>query len=113
VTVVGALLPEVLVAVLLFTMVGAAALSTLGVLTARDTFDRLHYVGPASMLGGVAVVAATVAETGFSMVALRAAVAVGVLQVAAAVSTHATARAALGRGELGRLRDADDQVVEP
>jgi len=101
------------VGMLLLVMLGAAALSSIGVLTARDTFDRLHYVGPAAMLGGVAVVAATVVETGFGMIALRAGLAVGVLQIAAAVTTHATARAALGRGELARMRQAHDEVVEP
>jgi multisubunit Na+/H+ antiporter MnhG subunit len=104
---------EPLVATLLVVVLGAATLSSLGVLTARDTLDRLHYVGPAAMLGGVAVVGAVVAETGFGLIALRAALAVGILQVAAAVTTHATARAALGRGELARLREADDGAVEP
>jgi multisubunit Na+/H+ antiporter MnhG subunit len=107
------LLPQLLVGAFLLVLLGAAAVSTMGVLTARDTFDRLHYVGPAAMLGGVAVVGATVAETGFGMVAVRAALAVGVLQIAAAITTHATARAALDRGELARLRQADEGVAEP
>jgi multisubunit Na+/H+ antiporter MnhG subunit len=98
---------------LLFVVVVAAAVSTVGVIAARDAFDRLHYVGPASVVGGVALVLAVLASEGVGTTAGRVLLTVVVLQVAGAVTTHATGRAGLIRGDLERLRGNDERIVEP
>jgi multisubunit Na+/H+ antiporter MnhG subunit len=102
-----------LVALLLLVVVAAATVSTLGVLTARDAFDRLHYVGPASIAGGAALALAVLASEGVGTTAGRAVLTVAVLQLATALTTHATARAGVIRGDLERLRDRDERIVEP
>jgi multisubunit Na+/H+ antiporter MnhG subunit len=104
---------NVVVGVLLLLVVVSAAVSTLGVLTATDAFDRLHYVGPVSVLGGAALVLAVVASEGLGGTAARAVLTVVVLQVATALTTHATARAGVIRGDLRRLRGHDERIVEP
>jgi len=100
------------VVVLLVVVVASAVVSTLGVLLARDAFDQLHYVGPVAHLGGLALLAAVVVEHGLDRTAARAAVVLLVVQLAAPVATHATARAGMVRGDLARLRDAEQRVVE-
>jgi multisubunit Na+/H+ antiporter MnhG subunit len=99
------------VVVVLLVLVGASAtLSTLGVLTARDAADGLHYLGPAAQLGGTALVLAVLAAEGPGEIALRTLVVVLVLQLSAAVTTHATGRAGDARLE---LTGDGDRVVEP
>jgi multisubunit Na+/H+ antiporter MnhG subunit len=100
-----------LVAVLLGAAVAAAAVSTVGVLGARDAFDRLHYVGPASVLGGAALAVAVGISQG-GVTAVRVVLIVLVLQVGTALTTHATARAGVIRGDLERLRGHDERIVE-
>jgi multisubunit Na+/H+ antiporter MnhG subunit len=104
---------SLLVAGALIVAVAAATVSTWGVLAAPDALARLHYVGPASLVGGLALVAAVVAEGVPTEVAARAALVVVVLQIATAVTTHATARAGAARGDLDRLRGVDDEIREP
>jgi multicomponent Na+:H+ antiporter subunit G len=60
--------------------IGAVALSCLGLLTARDTYLRLHYLGPASSLGTPLIVAAMVMHEGLSFSAVKL-VLIGVLLV--------------------------------
>lgn len=99
-----------IVAVLLAISVLGATVSVVGVLLARDAIDRLHYLGPAGVIGGGAMLLAVVAEAGWSLVTARAAVALVLLIVLSTVLTHATARAALVRGDVERLRDQDPRV---
>ncbi len=102
---------SLLVAILLGVTVAAAAVSTVGVLSARDAFDRLHYVGPASVLGGAAMAVAVALSEG-GATAARAVLVVLVLQVGTALTAHATGRAGVIRGDLERLRGHDEQIVE-
>jgi multisubunit Na+/H+ antiporter MnhG subunit len=103
----------VFVGALLLVVVVAGAVSTVGVITARDAFDRLHYVGPVSVVGGAALALAVLASEGVGGTAARVLLTVAVLQVATAVTTHATGRAGLIRGDLERLRGSDERIVEP
>jgi multicomponent Na+:H+ antiporter subunit G len=98
---------SLLVGALLGLSVLGVAVSVLGVVVARDALDRLHYVGPASVIGGGAMLLAVAAETGVGLTTARAAIAVVPLVVLSAVLTHAAARAALVRGDLARLRHQD------
>ncbi|MFA9428774.1 monovalent cation/H(+) antiporter subunit G [Egicoccus sp. AB-alg2] len=83
-----------------------------GVLLAVDALDRLHFLGPLAHVGSAALLVACAASFGLSGTTARVAVVVGVLQVAAPVATHATARAGLVRGDVSRLRDHAPDVVE-
>jgi multisubunit Na+/H+ antiporter MnhG subunit len=103
----------VVVGALLLVVLVAATVSTVGVLTARDAFDRLHYVGPASVAGGAALVLAVLASEGVGGTFGRVVLTVAVLQVGTALTTHATGRAGLIRGDLERLRGSDERIVEP
>ena len=86
--------------------VGIQMLACLGLLVARTTFDRLHLVAPATVLGAPLVCAAVLVNESFSQGGIHAIV-VGVLLLATGpVLTHATARAV-------RLRETSGIVVLP
>jgi multicomponent Na+:H+ antiporter subunit G len=104
---------NVLVAVLLGAAVAGVAVSAVGVLVARDAVDRLHYLGPATVVGGGGVLLAVAVQEGASWVTVRVAVIVALLVVVGPVLGHATARAGLVRGDVERLRDDDPRLVEP
>jgi multicomponent Na+:H+ antiporter subunit G len=104
---------NVLVAVLLGAAVAGVAVSAVGVLVARDAVDRLHYLGPATVVGGGGVLLAVAVQEGASWVTVRVAVIVALLVVVGPVLGHATARAGLVRSDVERLRDDDPRLVEP
>jgi multicomponent Na+:H+ antiporter subunit G len=104
---------NVLVAVLLGLAVAGVTVSAVGVLAARDAVDRLHYLGPATVVGGGGVLLAVAVQEGASWVTLRVAVIVALLIVVGPVLGHATARAGLVRGDVERLRDEEPRLVEP
>jgi multicomponent Na+:H+ antiporter subunit G len=100
----------VLVALFLGLSVLAVTVSVVGVLVARDAIDRLHYLGPAGTVGAGSMLLAVAAEHGLDLTTARAAVVLVLLAVLSAVLTHATARAALVRGDVERLRDQDPRI---
>jgi multicomponent Na+:H+ antiporter subunit G len=84
-------LPEI---VLLVLGIAGVAVGCLGLLTARDTYLRLHYLGPASSLGTPLIVAALVVHQGWSFSAVKL-VLIGVLLIGSgAVTVAAFGRAA-------------------
>jgi multisubunit Na+/H+ antiporter MnhG subunit len=104
---------SVVVVLALGVTVATALVSVAGVLTSRDAFDGLHYIGPVAHVGAVALLVAVVADRGLDHVSLRVALVVLVLQLAAPAATHATARAGLVRGDAARLRGCELEVHEP
>jgi len=64
-----------------------------GVLVMRDAYDKLHYTGPAAILGPVAFAAAIVVQEGVSQAGVKAVLVAVLLIVANPVLTHATGRA--------------------
>lgn len=60
----------------------------------RTTFDRLHYVGAASTVPPLLVLAALLVREGLSSQGLQSIAAIGILCLAAPVVLHAIARAA-------------------
>lgn len=74
--------------------VGIELMCCLGILVMRDVFDRLHYLGPATVLGPVFIAAAVVLEEALSTAGIKAILIAGVLLSTGPVLTHATARAA-------------------
>ena len=85
---------EVATFVFLSIAAGVLAISSLGVLTMDDVFDRLHYVGPAASLAPTAVALAVLFDDGLSSAAVKSFLTAGFLLVLGPVVSHATARAA-------------------
>lgn len=79
--------------VLLCAGVAIVVLCALATLVMRDGFVRLHYVGAASLLGGLPIAAALVVEDGTGPLGVRAVIALLALLVSGPVASHATARA--------------------
>jgi monovalent cation/proton antiporter MnhG/PhaG subunit len=91
---------------LLVAGVGVQLVCCLGLLLARDVYDRLHVVAPAGMLGGPLVCAAVLVNESFSQGGIKAVIVGAILVVTGPVLTHATGRAA-------RLRQTGHVPVLP
>jgi multicomponent Na+:H+ antiporter subunit G len=83
---------DVTVTVLLFAGVALAVLATLGVLLMRDAFERLHYLGPASLSAGCLAAAVVVRES-FSLIGNKAIALAAFVLITSPVVAHVTARA--------------------
>jgi monovalent cation/proton antiporter MnhG/PhaG subunit len=94
--------------------VGCEVIAVLGVLVMRGVYDRLHYVGPAT-LGAVLVAAAMWVYQGPSQIAIEAALVAGITVIASPALAHGTARAARisERGDWRPQRDEGIEVEEP
>jgi len=64
-----------------------------GVLVMRDAHDKLHYIGPAAILGPIAIAVAIVLRESLSQAGVKAIITAVLLIVANPVLTHATGRA--------------------
>jgi monovalent cation/proton antiporter MnhG/PhaG subunit len=64
-----------------------------GVLVMEDAYDKLHYLGPAAIVGPVMIAAAVVVRESFSQAGVKALLTAGLLTIASPVLSHATARA--------------------
>jgi len=65
----------------------------IGVLVMDDAFDKLHYLGPAAIVGPLAVAAAVIVRESLSEAGIKAILTAALLIVASPVLSHATARA--------------------
>ena len=97
---------ELLVGALLALGVGVELMCCIGVLAMRDAYDRLHFTGPASTLGPVAIAAAILVDESFSASGLKALLVAVVLVVTNPLLVHATARA-------GRVRELGGWGIRP
>ena len=99
--------------VLLVLGTGTLVLSAVGVLVMRSVYDRLHYVGSASVGTALVCVAVTVRES-FSLIGNKTLLIAFFLIVSGPVLTHATARAARirERGEWSIKEGERVEVVE-
>lgn len=96
--------------VLLALGVGIQVLSAVGVLAMRSVYDRLHYVGSASVGGVLVCVAVTVRES-FSLIGNKTLLIAFFLLVSGPALVHATARAARIR-ERGEWSVKEGEQVE-
>ena len=87
--------------------------SVLGMLLLRDAFDRLHFTGPASTLGPLAIAAAVVVRESFSQAGIKAVLVALVLLLTNPVLSHATARAARIRAHGAWTVQEGEEVGEP
>jgi multicomponent Na+:H+ antiporter subunit G len=81
------------VVVLLVIGVGIELACCLGVLVMDDAHDKLHYIGPAAIIGPLAIAVAIVVRESFSQAGVKALLTAGLLIIANPVLTHATGRA--------------------
>jgi len=65
----------------------------IGVLVMGDAYDKLHYLGPATIVGPVCIAAAIVTQESLDQAGVKSLLTAGLLIVAGPVLTHATARA--------------------
>jgi monovalent cation/proton antiporter MnhG/PhaG subunit len=92
---------EVVVDVLLALGVATALLGALGLLATRNPYDQLHFTGPATVIGPVAIAAAVLVEEPLSSAGVKSVLVALILLGTGPVLVHATARAARVR-ERGR-----------
>jgi len=85
--------PAIAVGVLLAAGVAIELACCLGVLLMRDAHDKLHYIGPAAILGPISIAAAIVIRESLSQAGVKAIVTAVLLIIANPVLTHATGRA--------------------
>ena len=79
-----------------------------GVFVMRDAYDKLHYTGPAAILGPLAFAGAILVQEGISQAGIKAALVAVLLIVANPVLTHAT-----GRALYIRQRDHLEPIAPP
>ena len=84
---------DIIVNVLLVFGVAVELVCCLGVLVMDGAYDKLHYLGPAAIVGPLAIAAAVVVRESFSQAGIKALLTAGLLIVASPVMSHATARA--------------------
>jgi monovalent cation/proton antiporter MnhG/PhaG subunit len=96
---------DVAVAVLLSLGVASALMGAVGLLAARDPYDQLHFTGPATVIGPVAIAAAVLVEEPLSSAGIKAVVIALIMVGTGPILLHATARAA-------RIRERGRWVVK-
>jgi multisubunit Na+/H+ antiporter MnhG subunit len=84
---------SVAIAVLLGFGVATELACCVGVLVMTNAYDKLHYLGPASIVGPLAIAAAIIVRESLSQAGVKALLTAGLLIVAGPVLSHATARA--------------------
>jgi monovalent cation/proton antiporter MnhG/PhaG subunit len=84
---------SILVDVLLAFGVGVELLCCLGMLVMEDAYDKLHYLGPAGIVGPLAIAGAIVTRESFSQAGVKALLTAALLVVSGPVLSHAAARA--------------------
>ena len=92
---------DVAVAVLLAIGVVSALMGALGLLATHNPYDQLHFTGPATVIGPIAVAAAVLVEEPLSSAGIKAVLIALIMLATGPILLHATARAARIR-ERGR-----------
>ena len=97
---------DVAVAVLLAVGVASALMGSLGLLTTWNPYDQLHFTGPATVIGPVAIAAAVLVEEPLSSAGIKAVLIALIMLATGPILLHATARAA-------RIRERGRWVLRP
>jgi multicomponent Na+:H+ antiporter subunit G len=93
----------------------SVALSSAGLVAAKSGWDKLHYTGPANVVGSVAIAGAVLVEEPLSSAGIKAVLVAIILFLTGPVLVHATARAARIRqhGRFVILSDELESKEEP
>jgi multisubunit Na+/H+ antiporter MnhG subunit len=94
----------VVVDVLLTLGAASVFLSCAGLVAARNSLDKLHYTGPATIIGPIALAAAVLVQEPLSSAGIKAVLVAIVMLLTGPVVLHATARAS-------RIRDHGRFVI--
>lgn len=97
---------DVAVAVLLALGVASVLMGAVGLLAARTAYDQLHFTGPPTVIGPLAVAAAVLVEEPLSSAGIKAVIVALIMVFTGPILLHATARAA-------RIRERGRWVVTP
>lgn len=89
---------DILVAFLLGCAVFSQLACAVGLLLMRNALDRLHFVGPATILGPLAVTAAVWVARGFDTLTIRALLAFVLLVATGPILSYVMARVIAERG---------------
>lgn len=98
--------------VLLTLGVAIELMCCLGLVVAKDVYDRLHFVGPATTLGPALIAAAVILREALSTAGIKAVLIVAVLLVTSPVLTHAVARVARIRAHGAWQARPEEQIEE-
>ena len=85
---------EIGTAILLIAGVGILLICCVGIWVSRDTYDQLHFAGPAASVAPVAIAGAVILEESLSQAGVKALLVAAVIGLTGPVLTHATGRAA-------------------
>jgi multicomponent Na+:H+ antiporter subunit G len=100
---------HVLVGGLLAAAVLVQWLCCLGVLRMRGVYNRLHFLGPASLLGPPLIAAAVLVDGASGQASVKAVLLAAILLLANPVTSHALARAARV-SETGRAEAEPEEI---
>jgi monovalent cation/proton antiporter MnhG/PhaG subunit len=101
-------LTTLVVGVLVAFGVAVELVCCVGVVVMRDVYDKLHFTGPATILGPLALAGAIVVQEGLNQAGIKAMLIASLLLVANPVLTHATGRALYIR-QRDHLEPAEDE----
>ena len=87
---------DVAVAVLLALGVASGLLGALGIVATRNPYNQLHFTGPATVIGPVAIAAAVLVEEPLSSAGIKAVLIALIMLATGPILVHATARARPG-----------------
>lgn len=104
---------EIAAAVLLGLGVLIELLCAVGVLVMRNPFARLHYLAPATTLGPLAIAAAVLISESEAQAKMKSVLVALVILATAPILTHATARAAWTRLQVGQNTADANKREEP
>jgi monovalent cation/proton antiporter MnhG/PhaG subunit len=85
-------------------------LSCVGMLAMDDVYDRLHFVGPAAIVGPVLLAAAVVVKEANSQAGIKAMLIAAIFLLTGPVLTHATGRAARSRAAADWRRQPSEEI---
>jgi multicomponent Na+:H+ antiporter subunit G len=97
---------DVAVAVLLALGVASALMGAVGLMASRNPYDQLHFTGPPTVIGPLAIAAAVLVEEPLSSAGIKAVLVAVIMIGTGPILLHATARAA-------RIRERGRWVVLP
>ncbi len=90
-------------ALLLGIAVLSGVVTAIGMVAAKDAYERMHYMSPVATIGAWAIAAAVVVKESVNQAGIKAVLIAAIIFFMNAVLTHATARAARAR-QYGNLK---------